>query len=347
MSNYYHFEPCFSLSPNQLTFYNEVSKKQFNHQKQTFELVHISAGRKRSLSNLRSSKFTGFNISDSAYRNLRKKISWLYQLAKSRHVKTYNGKDIWSFKMAFITLTLPSKQKHSTSFITQNCLNQFLTEVRQRTGMENYVWRLEFQSNGNVHYHLATDTYLDYFFVRSIWNRVLAKYGYTQEYTNKFSSMSLSEYVANQAVSDGVSYTQLAKRYAKGCQDAWSNPPSVDVKSVINGKSIEFYLSKYFAKDDEDKPLKNDLDNEENSKGLRLWFCSRSLSKLKSISGYVFNSEIDYKLLFSSVAKCKRIFLKYSEVIYFNIKQLQGYARKVLEKLYSDYGKACGYSAAT
>lgn len=343
MGNFLHFEPCFSLSPNQLTFYNEVTKKKENKETGISELVSISSGNSNSLSNLLNSKFTGFNISSNAYRNLRKKISWLYQLSKSRHVKTYNGKDIYSFKMAFITLTLPSLQKHSTSFITEHCLNQFLTEVRQRTKMNNYVWRLEFQKNGNVHYHLATDTYLDYFFVREIWNRILDKYGYVQEYQNKHKAMSLSQYVANSDSKYQTSYDTLVKRYAKGCSEQWTNPPSVDVKSVINGKSIEFYLSKYFAKDSTDNPIKNDLDNEENSKGLRLWFCSRSLSRLKSISDYVFDFKVDFKVLFAQVENVRKVFLKYCTVFYFNLKDLKAFERKTIEMLFKAHANSVNY----
>ncbi len=347
MSNYYHFEECISLLPNQLTFYNEVTRKKINKKTGVSELVHISDGRTRSLSNLSLNKFTGFTLSDSAYRNLRRRITWLYHLAKSRHVKTYSGKDIWSFKMAFITLTLPSQQKHPTSFITQNCLNQFLTEVRQRTKMENYVWRLEFQENGNVHYHLATDTYLDYYFIRDIWNRILKKYGYTQEYTEKHKKLSLSEYVAMNTRSEHDTYEKLAKRYAKGCKEGWENPPSVDVRSVINGKSINFYLSKYFSKDNDGKPVKNDLDDEENSKGLRLWYSSTSLSRLKTLNGYKFEFETDFKSLLGKLEKVRKVFLKYCTVYYFEIKDLAGFARIELEKLLKRHSRESCYRPAT
>src|SRR5690606_40476869 len=93
--------------------------------------------------------------------------------------------------IGFITLTLPSKQKDPTKFITNNLFNQFLTEIRQRTKMENYVWRLEFQKNKNVHYHIVTDTYIDYHLVLKIWNRILDNYGYIKPYTEKHNKLSL------------------------------------------------------------------------------------------------------------------------------------------------------------
>src|SRR5690606_12361768 len=47
-----------------------------------------------------------FTISENANRTLRNKINWLYYLAKSKQIKTYNGKSIFNFKIGFITLTL-------------------------------------------------------------------------------------------------------------------------------------------------------------------------------------------------------------------------------------------------
>lgn len=60
--------------------------------------------------------------------------------------------------------------------------------------MKNYVWRMEFQANGNVHYHIATDTYIDYFFIQKQWNAILEKLGYVSRYAQKMSGISLSEY---------------------------------------------------------------------------------------------------------------------------------------------------------
>ena len=59
------------------------------------------------------------------------KINWLYFLAKSKSVKTISGKEIYNFKINFITLTLPSKQIHPTNVITSQCLNQFITEMKK------------------------------------------------------------------------------------------------------------------------------------------------------------------------------------------------------------------------
>ena len=87
--------------------------------------------------------------------------------------------------------------------------------------MENYVWRLEFQGNGNVHYHIVTDSYIDYFFALKIWNRIINKLGYVDAYQEKFSKMSLNEYIENSKYHDNNTFDVLAKRYAKGKSVNW------------------------------------------------------------------------------------------------------------------------------
>lgn len=346
--------PKFSLTPNKLVNYNQVFYKNQNPQKDYAELktpqeirFKQKKGNDNSIRNLSTSRFHGFRLSDNAFRTLRKRIGWLYYLAKPRYVKTYNGKEIFSFKCAFITLTIPSKQKECTKEFTELYLNQFLTEIRQRTGMRNYVWRLEFQKNGNVHYHLVTDTYLDFFFCKSIWNRILSKGGYISDFQSKFKGLTLSQYRQKVDSNHEKDFNIIAKQYAKGCSENWENPNSVDVKNVSNGKSISFYISKYFNKSDEGGTDRNELDTFDNSKNMRLWFCSRGLSKLDSVSDFC--DAVDYNLyaLFSHVKEKKKCFFKYCSVIYFELTQIKGKIRYFLDKLLRDYSRIQGYIPAT
>lgn len=349
MSKYdkYVFVPSFSLQPNKVVSYNSIFIKDRNTN--TLKTFYDFKRVKRNVNNIevkspiivRSTH--NFTISDNAYRNLKKKINWLYYLAKSKRVTTYNGKTIYNFKIGFITLTLPSKQRTPTKEVTNNLLNNFLTEIRQRTKMENYVWRLEFQKNGNVHYHIVTDTYLDYFFVKSIWNRILKLNGYITDYQNKFKDLKLSDYNKLVNPNNEIEYNTIVKRYAKGKRENWENPPSVDTRSVISNKSISNYLAKYFGKDNEDNPIKNELDNDENSSNLRLWFCSRSLSKLNTISNFCEAVKYDIFSIVSHCKKVKKIIGKYAISYYFEIKDISGNARKWIEMILKDYSKKQGY----
>jgi hypothetical protein len=345
----YIFIPKISLKPNRVTLYNEVLLA--NHQ--TGELTSLPKVRKpmMDLDTFEEIKFKklfhNFKISVSAQKKIQEKINWLYLLAKSRYTKTYSGKEIFNFKINFLTLTLPSAQVHPTSQITTECFNQFLTEIRQRTKMENYVWRLEFQGNGNLHYHIVTDTYIDYFLAQKIWNRIINKLGYVDAYTAKFAPLSLQEYIDNVKYSDNVDFKKLSLRYAKGKETGWTSPPSVDVKVCTSNKAIAYYISKYFGKDKKDSCKCNALDNEDNSFSLRLWFCSRSLSALSSIVDYQEASAIDWFSFLKPYEKVKHLVLDYAQCLFFDIRDLSNYVKSLLYPVFRAYANECGYTSAS
>ena len=342
--------PCFSLTPSKVVSFNRVFR--YSAKKQNLDQEPAALKNKiikmvdKSVNNAVKKKFHNFKISENAYRNLKQKINWLYFLAKSRRVKTYSGKEIFNFKMAFITLTLPSMQAHSTVEITKDYFNQFLTEIRQRTGMKNYVWRLEFQKNGNVHYHLVTDSFLDYFFVKKIWNRILKKGGYVDAYQSKFQNLSLGQYNGLVNSNSKTDFAVIAKRYAKGCAENWANPNTVDVKSVVSGKKIANYISKYFGKNEQGNAVCNVLDNEANSFSLRLWFSSRSLSKLKTVTDFVEAVPYDIFTYFKEMKLGNLYIARWASIVYFEVFNLEGQIRILIEKILRNYAKKQEYQSA-
>lgn len=358
----YLFAPKFSFYPNKVALFNEVSIRAKNtnkfHHPSYFKKNDVSVNSPDADKKKVVKKFHNFKISDNAFRNLKNKINWLYHLSKSRYVKTINGREIYNFKMLFLTLTLPSKQIHPTAFITKNCLNQFLVEMKKIYKLENFVWRLEFQKNGNLHYHLVTDTFIDYHKALYIWNRILNKYGYIDRYSKKFLKMSLGQYfnyITKQAVSYGIklenndyySFKNVAKRYALQRKKKFKEPHSIDVKSVTNNKKIANYISKYFGKNDNDKNVCNSLDNESNSFSLRLWYCSRSLSKLKSICHYIEEINWSPSNLLIGIKGVKIIVHQYCTVIYYDFSILPAKIKGLFYKMFRNYSYKLGYRPAT
>lgn len=345
------FVPCFSLEPNKVVSYNQVF---YNSPK-----IENSTGLLSTYHDLKSSmrKYTAnkkvvrnhhnWQLSANAFRTLKRRINWLYYLSKSRHVRTYSGRDIYNFRISFLTLTLPSQQNEPTISLSKKLINPLLTEIKQRTGMKNYVFKLEFQNNGNAHWHFVSDTYLDYFFVLKIWNRLLKKHGYIKPYKEKMSAMSLSDYVKYRNRFKEVKYNDCVKAYAKGKRDRWEQPNSVDVKSVNSKSAISHYISKYFGKAFDIKTACNENDTPVNSKSLRLWFSSRSLSKMNTISDYC--EAVPYCIfsIVSNAKEYKEYFVDYAKVIFFEIKSMSGNARKWIEMLLKDYSKKQGYIPAS
>lgn len=327
---------AFSLTPSKLSFFTR-----FDRVSSTLDTPPATANRVKRPGVKKS--FHNFELSKAAQRTMRNKINWLFAMAKKHQVQTATGKRIYSFKAAFMTFTLPSKQVHPTAEITRDCFNSLLTSLRTRFKMENYVWRLEFQQNGNVHYHLVTDTYVDYYELRRIWNATLAKKGYVQAYHERHSKMTLSQYASTYAKPGVTTFAQLAKAYAKGKASNWSNPPSVDVKSATSKTRIGLYISKYFGKKAKNQVKCSPLDNEENSESLRLWFCSRSLSRMKSISEYFFTVDYDPYAIVKALKKAYKVRSKWAFSVFFDLLDLSPWIRGFVERLLKDYAKSQGY----
>lgn len=290
-------------------------------------------------------KFHNFQISTNSRKNLIEKILWLNQFAKSRTIRTYSGKYIYNFRTSFITLTLPASQVHPTSEISKECFERFLTTLRNRLKMTNYVWKIEFQENGNVHYHLLTDTYVDYFFALKHWNNIIEKLGYVSEYQAKMQSLSFADYRKLYNNIGNTDIKTLASRYAKGKRENWSNPNSVDVRAVRTNNNLHFYLSKYFAKSEE-KPTPNDLDNEDNSFALRLCFWSRSLSKVGAVSMPQDFYNFDFFPFFETAKNVILKIYEYCRVVYYSISQLSNDRKKELYMLFNQMKIDFGYIPA-
>lgn len=345
------FMPCFSIEPNKVSTFNKVFyRDSVNQELKTHHDFNLKKNRVPESINAKNrveKKFHGFELSDNAYRTLKRKINWLFYLAKPKSVTTYNGRQIYNFKCAFLTFTLPNVQKESTKEVTNKYFNQLLTEIRTRTGMQNYVWRLEFQKNGNVHYHLVTDTYIDYYDALNIWNRILGKGTYIDEFQAKFKPLKLSEYCKMTDPGNKLHFSLKAKRYANGKKNNWRKPPTVDVKSVISNAAISSYISKYFAKDSSDNPIKNKLDNAENSKALRLWYCSRSLSKLKTVCDFCEAVDFSARAIVENVKHVRKVVFKYATVFYFDIAKLPAFCKKEIALILKRYAKDQFYEPAT
>jgi len=342
--------PKATIRPNKIVFYNQIVKHTPSDYtpKQT-----ISADTRNELSSwgLCNSAVTAcnkhnFEISKKAGARIREKVTWLYELAKNKTVTTSSGKTLFSFKMNFLTLTLPATQVHTTADITAHCLNQFLTECKSRYNLQNYVWRLEFQRNGNAHYHIATDTYISYIDCKLIWNRCIQKLGYITAYQNKFLGMNFAQYAREYSNNGTVTFAQLRERFGRGCATRWDSPNTVDVRAVSNAKNISFYISKYITKKQDCSINEIVSLREDSTTNLRLWFCSRSLSRLDKIEVFLeeYNHLVDS--FFEGLSNVRRFIFDYCSVWYFNGKEQINSTKRIIWLLYRQYASSRGYVPA-
>lgn len=107
-------------------------------------------------------------------------LNWFYI------VKSAKGKnDSWDKYLAFITLTLPSKQVHSDREIKRKCLNTFLIYAARKWGVNTYIWKAEKQKNGNIHFHIIVNRFCPHQEVKQVWNDILKPLGYIEAYQKK------------------------------------------------------------------------------------------------------------------------------------------------------------------
>jgi len=232
--------------------------------------------------NLQDTNHNGI-ISEKARKRIEIALQWLLYISKPKKVFCADTGKRFTFKINFITLTLPVAQFHSDEEIKQTCLKNFLDRISKTYNVKNYLWRAEAQANGNIHFHITTDTYIHYRQIQAIWNASVELLGYISAFEKKWKHRE---------------------------------PNSTDVHSVKHVKKIVSYLSKYLCKDRAfscigdlrmiDGQCREVLYNSaeyraeegDKKKGKlighvlgarirsisgRLWYCSRALSGMKGI----------------------------------------------------------------
>lgn len=302
-------------------------------------------------------KANPFILSRSSKRKLFDSINLLYTLSTKRNVKMRNGKSIFNFRASFITLTLPSKQMHSDTFIKKSCLNQLFVELRAFYDFKNYVWKAELQKNENIHFHIITDSYIDYQALRRRWNRILEKHGYVSAYSEKMNSLSFADYHKLRNKYSECAIEKSSSAYYKGRSDNWKNPNSVDIKSVRNKKNLAAYLGKYVSKNvadlalspensDSFSPEEQVLFSRQMAFG-RSWYRSYSLSSFKQAIKFEFSCVGDLiHYMDSTKDRVLKIIGDFFTCYYFDLDSLDEFFRSRIYtaiRMNADY---YGYSSA-
>lgn len=241
--------------------------------------------------NLKENQLRGV-MSKKAISRMTNAINWMVASAQTKTVFDRESKKRYSFKVNFITLTLPTTQHECTDhFFKSVLLHNFINTCRYKYDLKNYIWKVETQANGNIHAHFTTDTFIHWKDLRNTWNTILSKNGLIDQYQDKHSSMSFEEYCQTYNSDNSKTVEQLKKSFEFGVSTSWRSPNSTDVHAVHKIDNIAGYLSKYMCKKEEGRRL---------IKG-RVWGCSYNLSeKNKLVLEMVGNEDTD---LFDELCK--------------------------------------------
>jgi hypothetical protein len=226
----------FQIRPNGVLFYEEfVSHKRTERKAENQK-------------NLTRGEFNGHPSKKTRSLQKRYLSNWIESInVHSDHYKQ-DGKAGVHKHITFVTLTLPAKQFecHDDNFIKREMLAPFIATCQRKYGVVNYFWRAEVQRNGNIHFHLLFDSYIEWYKVRSLWNRLIGAHGYIEQYRVNQLAHHANGFTAR-ANSQSVEKQLLA--YAKGTAENWCNPNSTDIHDVRKAKNITAYITKYITKD--------------------------------------------------------------------------------------------------
>lgn len=242
--------------------------------------------------NLANNQHSGL-LSKKSVSKLRSAINWLVCSAKPKSVFSEHLQKWFTFKINFITLTIPyCHKKPSNRELKEKLLNPFLTLMRSKYGLNNYVWKVEFQANGMPHVHFTTDSFIHWRVIKRCWNKLLLDNGYMADYTNKFWGCDFDKYLSLIPAKSAVDRAKAKKAFEAGQASGWRQPNSTDVHSVKSVKDIAAYISKYMAKNSQ---------LSEKFTG-RIWGCSFEISRALSTSVFVDPSQASevLKPLFSN-----------------------------------------------
>lgn len=223
--------------------------------------------------------FHDCKMSSGAVKTIKKAANVICYLSRKKHfaeVRTkvgctsYRNKDVLkkaiktaknSHLCTFVTLTLPATQQHSDKELTNYILNPFLVYARKYFNVRYYIWKKELQENGNLHFHLIVDRFIDYNCLRREWNKLCNRgfvdgvdkpFDYVDRYTQKwrefykngFNSSKVIEYVSNlKSVQDEIE--QKAIEFENKNSRFIENAEYENIKSSIILKELEKYKAIY------------------------------------------------------------------------------------------------------
>lgn len=290
-----------SVRPGYMSLYNSHSGTESENQTSTLADIY-NYDTKETTTQMPDFNKPGGIYSDKAKKRINRAIDWLMEISPLLPYFDPIAKRKRWMRINFITLTLPASQIHDDLTIKKECMNQFLTEMRTQHKMKNYIWGAESQTNGNIHFHITTNTYLHWAVIRKVWNRCLNKLGYIEAYRAEQKEWHKNGFKPRPELFKTWSMEKQGRAYKNGMKGNWSDPNSTDVHAVRKVENIAAYLSKHYSKQQK-RPIYtmlkqtghnlqatyNPSEANENPAGIKesyravdgnLWGLSQTLSKL-------------------------------------------------------------------
>lgn len=217
------------------------------------------------------------------------------------HPKT--GKRL-SFRIGLLTTTLSAPQGTlNDRELKKGLLEPFLRKLR-RYGLRNYIWKCERQRNGNLHFHIFVDCFIDKNDVRRIWNRLQAKYHFITDFGKKHGH---------------------------------HDPNSTDIKAVVSDDGLVKYMLKYMVKDVE-KVSQLELGRSLEAKDVgKVWDCSKALKERNRTGEFCESGEYELIDLGVKLGELKEIKTDYAWIYIFEGKDALSYVPSGVYQRYTEW----------
>ena len=211
---YYVKYPCLQVRPWGLLAYERtewLTPRKKKNQPLITKHNHSSQDKTTGLEKAYTGQLTPY-----AKKKLKRAIQLMVASAKEKEAPNFKKGTTFKFKVNFITLTLPAPQRNVTDKqLKKEVLDNYIKRLKRKFKLNSYVWRAERQKNGNLHFHMITDTWIHYEKLRNDWNSCLQKFHFIDEFEAKHGHR---------------------------------NPNSTDVHAVWKVKNLTQYFIKYMSK---------------------------------------------------------------------------------------------------
>lgn len=328
--------PHVVIHPDKIIFYKEVH---WYPVKQSCKIQDLDSEENQELAQsfIKSQRKNNGYLSTHAKRKLFRALDYMLITSNRRTIYSKIQRKKISYRIVFVTLTLPSVQLHSDKVITNKLLNQFFIELQKYHGVKRYIWRAEKQLNGDIHYHIVINEFIEYQELRKRWNRICNKLGYVDAYQKKMKEFFKDGFRLSENPHDKRSIEQQRKAFIIGQRSDWRSPNSTDIHDTRKIKDLKAYIGKYMSKN----PQINIDDIQEDDDRLivkgRLWSCSQDLSKIEGcnlIEDWQISDELE-----KVAANSKSRFYHdvYFSVLFINASNLKKMGSDLLFNYFYDY----------
>lgn len=328
--------PTIVVHPHQINYYNQVvwhPKKNKTSYDQNSEISEF----RRHAHLLDSKRTPAGNVSKIAKRKITKAIDYLLLFASDKKVTAIKSGRKFNFKIAFITLTLPSQQIHSDNEIKRKCLNSFLIELSKYENVHNYIWRAEKQKNGSIHFHIIIDKFVHWNDIRNRWNRIVNKLGYVDRYRASMKEFYKDGFkVRNELIKNWSEVKQRAS-YKRNLETGYHSPNSTDVHSIKQIHNLTHYFIKYLTKNENNPKDQTSKEEEKHKQTGRIWGASRNLQNIKGAS-IILDSELQTELeTIIAETNCKAYTSDYFSIFYIDFQKLNSSGGNTIFQRFAEY----------